>query len=83
LKVGLVYDGVYRAPDVPLKKLNSALFPTRDCLNSNPLPKEWMEAFGYDEEINLKEVKYEELFKEKRSANKKKTLQKKGMRSVY
>lgn len=39
LKVGLVYDGLYRSPEVPLRKLHSILFPTRDCLNSNPLPK--------------------------------------------
>lgn len=49
LKVGLVYDGVYKSPEISLKTMNSVLFPTRDCLNSNPLPKEWMEAFGYDE----------------------------------
>lgn len=39
LKVGLVYDGLYRAPEVSLRKFHSVLFPTRDCLNSNPLPK--------------------------------------------
>jgi hypothetical protein len=49
MKVGLVYDGVYKSPDVPLRKVHNVLFPTRDWINSNPLPKEWMEAFGYDQ----------------------------------
>lgn len=49
MKVGLVYDGVYKSPDVPLRKVHNVLFPTRDWINSNPLPKEWIEAFGYDQ----------------------------------
>mgnify|MGYP006897445661 CR=1 FL=1 len=58
LKVGLVHDGIYRVPEMPMKKVQSILFPAKDYLNSNPLPKEWMEAFGYDQEIEVKEVRY-------------------------
>jgi hypothetical protein len=48
LKVGLVYDGIYRVPDIPMRKVHNVLFPTKEYLISNPMPKEWMEAFGYD-----------------------------------
>lgn len=52
-----------------MKKLYSVEFPIKDCLNSNPLPKEWMQAIGFDEEIQLKDVKYEDLLKDKININ--------------
>jgi len=44
-----------------------------------------MEAFGYDQEIQLKEVKYEDLLKEKANAHGKYAtgLKKKAMRHYW
>ena len=83
--MGLVHDGVYRVPEMPMRKVHSVMFPTKDYLNSNPLPKEWMEVFGYDEEIQLKEVKYDELLKDSSKINKECStgLKKKSMRHYW
>ena len=54
LKVVLICDGVYATPNQNFKKLHSVYFPMKDCINSNPLPKEWMEAFGFDHENHAK-----------------------------
>ena len=57
------------------------MFPAKNWLNSNPLPKEWMEAFGYGEEINLVEFRYEDILKKK--DGKKSTLAKKKIKNFF
>ena len=79
--MGLVYDGVYKIPEIPMIKVHSVMFPAKNWLNSNPLPKEWMEAFGYGEEINLAEFRYEDILKKK--DGKKSTLAKKKIKKFF
>ena len=86
LKVGLVHDGIYRVPEMAMRKVHSVMLPTKDYLNSNRMPKEWMEAFGYDKEIELKDVKYDELMKESSNVHQKSAttgLKKKTMRHYW
>jgi hypothetical protein len=45
MKVGLVYDGSYNMSPIGMTKTNDVYF-SKNVMNSNPLPKEWMEAFG-------------------------------------
>jgi hypothetical protein len=61
MKVGLVCDGSYNVSEMMFKKFNNILFADKDYTNSNPLPKEWMEAFGLNYEFSPKEVKYEDI----------------------
>lgn len=48
LKIGVVCDGKYHVQDQQFKKWNSVYFAHKNYINSNPLPKEWMEIFGED-----------------------------------
>jgi hypothetical protein len=41
MKVGLVYDGSYNISSAGMIKTNDVFF-SKNVMNSNPLPKEWM-----------------------------------------
>ena len=59
IKVGLICDGVYQLADsVSLIPLNKVYFADNNFTNSNPIPKEWMEAFGVNHDICIPEVDY-------------------------